>query len=528
MKLKTYQAYTMAEVLQQIRKDLGANAVIVHSRTFKRSGMFRWFKRTVYEVTASTKQTDSKAREQQKPSRNGSPQRRRSTSAHPQTDEAAKARFLLEELSRARSQQKQGGNDAPPPSGHPVAPPSPPAQQPIEQRTEQTLFNLTSHDAAAQTSRPRSHTTIPTPTPTGNGKPYTPPVARRYVIRDDEPARTPAPKQETRTPPPHDTPPTRIQSTASIRPTARTEPADAARLSNELAAVRQMVSQVLVRQSGAAQPGMPAELLKYYMTLIESEVSQDIADEICGKVRDELGSARLDSEEDVRGAVLHHLTAYIPVADDSDNPARARHDGRPLTIALVGPTGVGKTTTIAKLAASYHLRKHLTVGLITTDTYRIAAVDQLRTYANIIGIPLKVALTPTEIAAACHDLRQCDVILIDTAGRSPNDREKIDEIRRFIKAADPHETHLVLSGTSGESTLIKTVERFSDVSADRIIFTKLDEAVSFGVLVNVVRRVGKQLSYVTTGQDVPDNIHAGHPERLARLIVGECQPTEME
>jgi flagellar biosynthesis protein FlhF len=198
-------------------------------------------------------------------------------------------------------------------------------------------------------------------------------------------------------------------------------------------------------------------------------------------------------------------------------------------ICLIGPTGVGKTTTIAKLAAAFKLRQKQRVGLITIDTYRIAAVDQLRTYANIIGVPLKVVLTPAELASAMREMAEsgCDSILIDTAGRSHADQLKLNELSQFIAAAGaagPTEVHLVLSSTTTQESMEAALEKFSAVKTggvDQIIFTKLDEAVSFGVLLNVARTASRALSYLTTGQDVPDNIEVGQPRRLARLILGE-------
>ena len=123
--------------------------------------------------------------------------------------------------------------------------------------------------------------------------------------------------------------------------------------------------------------------------------------------------------------------------------------------------------------------------------------------------------------AACRALRDCDVILIDTAGRSPNDSARIDEIRAFVDAAHPHEVHLVLSSSASETALLRMVDQFAVVGADRVIFTKLDEAVGFGVMVNVMRKIDKKLSYVTTGQEVPDQIECGSPDRLAKLVLGE-------
>lgn len=295
----------------------------------------------------------------------------------------------------------------------------------------------------------------------------------------------------------------------------------------ELSVIRRMVGQVLQSSSrgGAGVPGlrMPEALFRHYARMIENEVAQEVADSIVSAVRDELTPAELTDDEIVRQAVLRHLEALLPVDSAVTVPSRGP-DGRPLTVALVGPTGVGKTTTIAKLAASYRLRHGRKVALITSDTYRIAAVDQLRTYANIIGVPLKVVHTPDEMRDACSALADCDVVLIDTAGRSPGDAARLEELRGFVDAAEPHQVHLVLSSTACEAAMMRTIERFAALRANLVLFTKLDEAANLGVLVNVARRISARLSYVTTGQEVPDDIEPGRSDRLARLVLDGRTP----
>jgi flagellar biosynthesis protein FlhF len=287
---------------------------------------------------------------------------------------------------------------------------------------------------------------------------------------------------------------------------------------DELSAIRRMVGRVLQNSAGATQGVMPEALSQCYLRMIENEVTSELADEIVGLVRDELSPTELKDPEIVKSAVLRRIAAYIPV-----NPAQATiekpADGRPLTIALAGPTGVGKTTTIAKLAATYKLRHGKTVGLITCDTYRIAAVDQLRTYANIIGVPLHVALTSAEVERACEALKDCDAILIDTAGRSQRDAGRISELQQILDAASPHQTHLVLSMATSESVMGQAAERFASIRPDRVIFTKLDEAVNFGAMVNIARKINTELSFVTTGQEVPDHIEPSNADRLARLVL---------
>ncbi|MHC4976615.1 MAG: flagellar biosynthesis protein FlhF [Planctomycetota bacterium] len=294
-------------------------------------------------------------------------------------------------------------------------------------------------------------------------------------------------------------------------------------IEDEIASIKKLVGQVLQRTASSSIPSLPEHLFEYYLKLLESEVASELADEIVALVQGELTSAELSDDSIVRESVLRHLASSIPVADTI--PAPGRHDdGRPLTIALVGPTGVGKTTTIAKLAAAYKLRYNKKIGLLTCDTYRIAAVDQLRTYAQIMGVELHVAQSPEQVTAALETFSDCDAILIDTAGRSQHDQPKLNELKLLLDAARPHETHLVLSGASSQSVLLAAASRFESTRPNRVIFTKLDETVSFGVIINAARTIGTKLSFITTGQDVPDNIEPGRPEKIARLALGGATP----
>jgi len=221
----------------------------------------------------------------------------------------------------------------------------------------------------------------------------------------------------------------------------------------------------------------------------------------------------------VRRCLIKHLSEFIPVSGGS--LLAASPDERPLTLALVGPTGVGKTTTVAKIAAAYRIRQNRNVGLITLDTYRIAAIEQLRTYADIIGVPMLVARNGDELAQALDDMKDLDVVLIDTAGRSQKDVDRINDLTELLAVAQPHQTHLVLAGTASRSVLLNEAEEFSRVGIDRIVLTKLDEAVCFGMLVDVVHRIGADLSFLTTGQEVPDHIETARSSRLAELVIGE-------
>ncbi len=201
-------------------------------------------------------------------------------------------------------------------------------------------------------------------------------------------------------------------------------------------------------------------------------------------------------------------------------PVSRNLSGDPRVVVLIGPTGVGKTTSIAKIAANLKLRQHKKVGLITIDTYRIGAVDQLRMYSQIIDVPLKVVLTPAELRQAIDSYDQMDVILVDTAGRSQKDDLKLQELKTFLDAAKADEVHLVLSSTANHSHMLSAAERFKSIGVDRLILTKLDEAISFGVVLSVLRKVDASISYITTGQDVPDDIEVAGGQKLARMLLG--------
>jgi flagellar biosynthesis protein FlhF len=189
-------------------------------------------------------------------------------------------------------------------------------------------------------------------------------------------------------------------------------------------------------------------------------------------------------------------------------------------VALVGPTGVGKTTTIAKLAANFRLRQRRRVGLITVDTYRIAAVDQLRTYADIMDLPMEVVATPREMREAVARFADFDLVLMDTAGRSPRDEVRIQELRAMLAEAAADEVHLVLSTTAGLASLHAAVNSFARVGATSLVLTKLDEAPSLGSLLPLLRDSRLPLSYATDGQNVPDDIHPADRRRLAQMILG--------
>jgi len=287
-------------------------------------------------------------------------------------------------------------------------------------------------------------------------------------------------------------------------------------ISQEMASLKTMVTDLVRQTNHAKAPNVPQDLFEYYQQLIESQVADELAAEMMSTLQKTIRPEHLAQPAFVREKLAEQLEKMIPSAGAIH---RTKTVG-PHIVALIGPTGVGKTTTIAKLAANLKLRDKHRVGLITLDTYRIAAVDQLRKYADIIGSPLRVVNTTDDLKDAIQSMSDCEYILIDTAGRSPKDTMKLNELKGFLDVAQPDEVHLVLSTTASPSCIQLAIDRFSDVRADKIIFTKLDEAAHVGVVLNVIRKVNKSLSYITTGQDVPNDIEVGRGKKLAQLILG--------
>ncbi|MFC9707994.1 flagellar biosynthesis protein FlhF [Paenibacillus sp. NPDC056933] len=190
-------------------------------------------------------------------------------------------------------------------------------------------------------------------------------------------------------------------------------------------------------------------------------------------------------------------------------------------VYVAGPTGVGKTTTIAKLAAEQMFNKQRKVGFITSDTYRISAVEQLRTYASILNVPLEVVQSPGDTQRAISRLQECDLIFMDTAGRNYRNELLVSELQSLLAPVENSETFLVLSMTSKSADMIQITEHFSKYGLDKVIFTKMDETGSCGPMFNLLHRFPLKLAYVANGQNVPDDLLKPDAESLTRQLLGE-------
>jgi flagellar biosynthesis protein FlhF len=286
-------------------------------------------------------------------------------------------------------------------------------------------------------------------------------------------------------------------------------------LKGRLTDLHSMVEDLRRRSQRLAPSDLPGSLFTVFTDLIEAGVSEDLARELVERVQVDAAGEELADPTLIKARLARMVEQELVVS----GPLQVQ-PGRRRLVALVGPTGVGKTTTIAKLAATFRLRQKYKVGLITVDTYRVAAVEQLGTYADIIDLPMSVVSTPREMREAVAGMSHLDLILMDTAGRSPRDEVKIQELKSMLAEASADEVHLVLSSAAGAATLVRTAEQFAAAGTTGLLLTKLDEVANFGNLLPLIRSSRLPLSYVTDGQNVPDDIKPANSRRLARMVLG--------
>lgn len=299
---------------------------------------------------------------------------------------------------------------------------------------------------------------------------------------------------------------------APVVPFPRPEAAPpGAEVRRELQEIREMMEVLYAESPGA---GLPAEFAPHYRNLVERGVARKVAAVLIGAVMKEsdlaiMRDARVFAERlhmEVRKIL--HATGGLAV--------RA---GECRVVALCGATGVGKTTSLAKIAAHFAVRERARVALITADTYRVAAAEQLKVYANIIGLPMHVVHNDRDMEAALREFSGYDLVLIDTAGGSQFNLEQINELKGLLRVARPHETMLVISASTPLDDMRNIVANFKCCDPTSLLFTKIDETRQYGAMLSVLAESGLPMSYLSTGQNVPDDICLASPGTMANLIL---------
>lgn len=282
------------------------------------------------------------------------------------------------------------------------------------------------------------------------------------------------------------------------------------RLEREIADLKQMVTQLVSgQQKRSIEEKGPFH--RWMQRLIDCDVEPALAQAILTEIHQDYAEENALSDEVVALILQKKVRERLRTAPLPEN-ARI--------LCFVGPTGVGKTTTLAKLAARFALYQHKRVGLVTIDTYRIGAVDQLRTYADITGLPIEVVMAQKDMPRALERLADREIILVDTAGRNAKNSLHVSELASFLAVLPDPETFLVLSATTKTRDLKIIIDNFRRTNFKRLIFTKLDETDNYGALLNVSCYTNLPLTYVTTGQNVPDDLEPANAEKLAKLNSG--------
>lgn len=296
-------------------------------------------------------------------------------------------------------------------------------------------------------------------------------------------------------------------------------------LENKLDSLQSLLEETLVKtdDKGGALPEEneePSEAQNFlkllYNTMIDNEVDEQYANQIIDT---------LDVKDTQDTPIDYYLASIYQkmILKFGKTTRITEAKNRPKIVYFIGPTGVGKTTTIAKIASRFYVEQKKKIALLTTDTYRIVAAEQLKTYADILEVPIRVIYSAEEMEHAFSDFRDCDYILVDTAGHSHYNEEQRQAISQFIHAADDKvekEVYLVMSATTKYRDMVSIADAYSGVTEYKLIFTKLDETTALGNLFNLRMRTNAELAYVTTGQNVPDDIEPFNPQMVVKQLLG--------
>ena len=513
MLIKSFKAPTLKEAMANVKAELGVDAVILHTSKTKKGGILGFHSKEVVEVIAAVEDEASKP----------APVVPANEAVLQAAAEARSSRAAAREAERQQSY------------GVPEADVSP---------ISATLANFTPRSAVNQyqtagTMEAISHAMAQNTSSQTFGE------VLASVNQAQEAANGPvevniaaavATEPEPEPMPPVVTAPVEPVTAEQVRTAAETEPArDEAEVQPEASAADNQPGAAASDESGKDEEirdlqnqleEMKAMLMEMSRnkgagdavpTLQNAMQSQEVTEKIIQDMIAKLnGTEILAPSNSVKAA--NALEKYIRKAIRVANGITL-YSNKPKVVALIGPTGVGKTTTLAKIAAKFVLEQGARVALITADTYRISAVEQLKTYSDILGLPLEIVYNPEALRKAIEKHKDKQLILIDTAGRSQYNEYQMKELSGLLSIDADIEKHLVMSATTKTSDGVELLENFSICQPDRVIFTKVDETGTHGIILNILHRRKVALSYITNGQSVPDDIEPASVERLAELLL---------
>lgn len=268
-----------------------------------------------------------------------------------------------------------------------------------------------------------------------------------------------------------------------------------------------------MEKNGSEIGEFPVEVKLLHKKLLNNGIEHNISTKLLNELVQEYSKleGRIEYNDLLQRLLKKHLGKVTPITLEQKQKI----------VLFVGPTGVGKTTTLAKIAAQYALVNREKIGLITADTYRIAAVEQLKTYSEILDIPLKIIYDSSEITEAINDYYDKELILVDTAGRSHKNNEKIIELKEMLTLIKEPEIFLVLSSTTNYTTVKSIIDKYSFIDNYKLIFTKLDESDNYGIIMSTCYDFKNSLSYITTGQSVPEDIKLANTSEIAKSLLEE-------
>lgn len=464
MRVKRYVMDTMPEAMLQIRGDLGTDAVILSTKEVKVGGFMGMFSKKKIEVVAAVEEKQS-----QKPQRTVIPRQQPvPIMKEPEQPEAPSTPVVPRQVAPEayrRVTQMTGGS-----------------REEMANLTDGTEQAASAIEYSSTRSDYNPETTAQTPT-------------NEALFSTMETSR------ELSKPP--------IQTSVPNK----SGTAENQALLNELREMKVMMTRF--SRSSSMESSWPEPLQKICDRLLDQEVERDLMEYWLERVYERRSQHPFAPESfDWEQALREEVEEFIRTRLDNGISKDTK------IVYVAGPTGVGKTTTIAKLAAEQLFKHHRKVGFITSDTYRISAVEQLRTYATIFNVPLEVVQSPGDVQRAIQRLEHCDLILMDTAGRNYRNELLVSELQSLLSPIEESETYLVLSLTSKSKDMLNITGHFSKFGLGKVVFTKMDETSSCGGMFNLLHHFPVQLAYITNGQNVPDDLLHPNTDMVTSMLLG--------